>query len=128
LRKIKTHEPPRASDGLARTAQNRAIPASLQRLREFKSERNFSAKGSRKQTMCMTQFSPQAAMTGPLEGVSRRQKSNPRRIEPTGDRKQPLRMKWVEETDESGIRRLRMHWTVARSWKSGQSDAVTSRA
>ena len=78
--------------------------------------------------MCRTQFSPQAAMTGPLEGVSRRQKSNPRRIEPTGDRKQPLRMKWVEETDESGIRRLRMHWTVARSWKSGQSDAVTSRA
>jgi hypothetical protein len=62
--------------------------------------------------MCMTLFLPETTMTTPFE-VSRNQPSNLNHVERTADRKQPLRMKWVVETDRYGIRRLCMHWAIA---------------
>jgi hypothetical protein len=64
--------------------------------------------------MCATVLAPLVTMTTPFVVAARYQDSALRRVEPTGDRKQPLKRKWVVITDEHGNRRLRMRWTVAR--------------
>jgi len=62
--------------------------------------------------MCMTPFSPQGTMTTPYPCASRHPSTSCNCVEQAGDRQQPLRMQWVVETDEQGIQRLRMRWTV----------------
>jgi len=66
--------------------------------------------------MCATVLAPQVTMTTPFVGAARYQDTNFRRGEHTEDRKRQLSMRWVVVSDEHGNRRLRMRWTVARSW------------
>ena len=71
--------------------------------------------------MCTTLFAPLATMTTPFEGASQHQDSNLKCAEHSGDRKLPLNMKWVVDTDEHGIRTLCMRWTVALPPTTGKA-------
>jgi hypothetical protein len=71
--------------------------------------------------MCMTLFSPPATMATPCEGAPRHQGFDLNGVEGTEDRKQVLRMTWVLDTDEQGIHRLCMRWTVTPPPKSGKT-------
>jgi hypothetical protein len=53
-------------------------------------------------------FSPQATIAAPFEGPFRHQPPHFDSVERTEQRKQVLRIKWVVDTDEQGIRRLCM--------------------
>jgi len=64
--------------------------------------------------MCATVLALQATITKPFAAPAQYQDANPRRVEFSGDREQPLERQWVAIIDEHGNRRLRMHWTVAR--------------
>jgi hypothetical protein len=71
-------------------------------------------------------ISPPATMTALFEGASGHQGSRLNRVEHTRDRRLPLRMKWVVESDEHGLRRLSMRWNAAASRSLGNRRSPVS--
>jgi len=66
-------------------------------------------------------FVEQATMTTPFGGAPRQQPPALHCVERTAARHEPLRMKWVVDTDEQGVGRLGVRWTVAPPPKSAKA-------